>query len=73
MEKSDDLRLMVKIAQMYYEQNFTQAEIARALGIYRTSISRMLKKVRLKFAYPPFRSVCVAHTFRSPTTPTKTS
>lgn len=46
MEKSDDLRLMVKIAQMYYEQDFTQAEIARALGIYRTSISRMLKKVR---------------------------
>lgn len=46
MEKSDDLRLMVKIAQMYYEQNSTQAEIAQTLGIYRTSISRILKKVR---------------------------
>jgi DNA-binding transcriptional regulator LsrR (DeoR family) len=48
MDKNEDLRLMVKIAQMYYEQDLTQAEIARRLGIYRTTISRLLKKVRQK-------------------------
>lgn len=46
MDKNEDLRLMVKVAQMYYEQDLTQAEIARQLGIYRTTISRLLKKVR---------------------------
>lgn len=46
MDKNEDLRLMVKIAQMYYEQDLTQAEISHQLGIYRTTISRLLKKVR---------------------------
>jgi len=40
MENSDDIRLIVKIAQLYYEQDMTQAQIARELGIYRTTISR---------------------------------
>lgn len=40
MENSDDIRLMVKIAQLYYEQEMTQAQIAQKLGIYRTTISR---------------------------------
>ncbi|MCV1316579.1 helix-turn-helix domain-containing protein, partial [Escherichia coli] len=43
MENSDDIRLIVKIAQLYYEQDMTQAQIARELGIYRTTISRLLK------------------------------
>ena len=46
MENSDDIRLMVKIAQLYYEQDMTQAQIARELGIYRTTISRLLKRGR---------------------------
>ncbi len=29
MENSDDIRLIVKIAQLYYEQDMTQAQIAR--------------------------------------------
>ena len=41
MENSDDIRLIVKIAQLYYEQDMTQAQIARELGIYRTTISRL--------------------------------
>lgn len=46
MENSDDIRLIVKIAQLYYEQDMTQAQIARELGIYRTTISRLLKRGR---------------------------
>ncbi|WP_058912404.1 sugar-binding transcriptional regulator [Entomohabitans teleogrylli] len=46
MDNSDDIRLIVKIAQLYYEQDMTQAQIARELGIYRTTISRLLKRGR---------------------------
>lgn len=46
MENSDDIRLIVKVAQLYYEQDMTQAQIARELGIYRTTISRLLKRGR---------------------------
>jgi DNA-binding transcriptional regulator LsrR (DeoR family) len=46
MENSDETRLIVKIAQLYYEQDMTQAQIARELGIYRTTISRLLKRGR---------------------------
>ncbi len=42
----DDERLMVKIAQMYYHENMSQSEISERLGIYRTTISRILKKGR---------------------------
>lgn len=45
-ENSDDIRLIVKISQLYYEQDMTQAQIARELGIYRTTISRLLKRGR---------------------------
>ncbi len=31
---------------MYYEQDMTQSEISKVLGIYRTTISRLLKRVR---------------------------
>ena len=50
MENSDDIRLIVKIAQLYYEQDMTQAQIARELGIYRTTISRLLKRGRKSLA-----------------------
>ena len=47
MNKHDEeVRLLLKIAQMYYEKDMTQSEISKALGIYRTTISRMLKKIR---------------------------
>lgn len=45
-ENSDDIRLIVKVAQLYYEQEMTQAQISRELGIYRTTISRLLKRGR---------------------------
>lgn len=46
MDRKEDRKLLIKIAQMYYEQNLTQSEISNELGIYRTTISRMLKRVR---------------------------
>ncbi|MBD1379515.1 sugar-binding transcriptional regulator [Metabacillus arenae] len=46
MEKYEEQRLLVKIARMYYEDDMTQSAIAKDLGIYRTTISRLLKKAR---------------------------
>ncbi len=46
VDNGDDIRLIVKIAQLYYDQEMTQAQIARELGIYRTTISRLLKRGR---------------------------
>ncbi|AND80272.1 sugar-binding transcriptional regulator [Streptococcus pantholopis] len=39
-------KLLVKIAEMYYQENKTQSQIAKALGIHRTTISRLLKQSR---------------------------
>ena len=44
--KNDELKLLIQIAQLYYEQQLTQAEISAKLGIYRTTISRLLKKAQ---------------------------
>lgn len=46
MDKNAEKKLLIKIAQMYYEQDMTQSQISKELNIYRTTISRMLKKVR---------------------------
>lgn len=46
MSVKDDRKLMIRIARMYYEQNMTQNQIAEELGIYRTTISRLLKNAR---------------------------
>ncbi|WP_141430766.1 sugar-binding transcriptional regulator [Bacillus sp. 03113] len=46
MKSNEEKKLLIKIAQMYYEKDMTQNQIANELGIYRTTISRMLKKVR---------------------------
>jgi DNA-binding transcriptional regulator LsrR (DeoR family) len=46
MSNWEERRLLVKVAQMYYEADMTQNEIAKELGIYRTTIGRMLKKAR---------------------------
>lgn len=39
-------KLLIKIAQLYYEENKTQSEIAKIVKIHRSSISRMLKTIR---------------------------
>lgn len=44
--KEERKRLLAKVAYLYYCEGKSQAEIAEATGIYRTSISRMLEKAR---------------------------
>ena len=39
-------QLLAKVAYLYYERDHTQAQIAKELNIYRTTISRMLKQAR---------------------------
>ena len=39
-------KLLVKIAEMYYQENKTQSQISKELGIHRTTISRLLKQSR---------------------------
>jgi len=44
--ENKDLRLLIKIAQMYYEENATQRQIASRLGVSRPTVSRLLQKAR---------------------------
>ncbi len=41
-----DTALLVKAARLYYEQDFSQAEVARTLGISRSNVSRILARAR---------------------------
>ncbi len=45
--KSEILKL-VEISRMYYEQELTQAEIAKKLGISRPAVSKLLAEARLR-------------------------
>lgn len=44
--KEDKKRLLAKVAYMYYEQEWTQAQIAKELAVYRTTVSRMLSQAK---------------------------
>ncbi|MEW9670913.1 sugar-binding transcriptional regulator [Ammoniphilus sp. 3BR4] len=46
MAYSDDSRILLKIAHLYYEEGATQAEIANVLGVSRPLISKYLAKAR---------------------------
>ncbi|MBI9043278.1 MAG: sugar-binding transcriptional regulator [Anaerolineaceae bacterium] len=52
MEKNnqpkDRLKLLAEVAEMYYLNNLTQAQIARHIGVTRSMISRMLAESRNK-------------------------
>lgn len=39
-------KLLIKIAEMYYQEDKNQSEISKALNIHRSTISRLLKKSR---------------------------
>ena len=45
-DKLEQHKMLIKIAQLYYEENKTQSEIAKIVNIHRSSISRMLKTIR---------------------------
>jgi DNA-binding transcriptional regulator LsrR (DeoR family) len=46
MSRSDEMRLMAKVARMYYDQGIRQQEITERLNIHQSKISRMLKRAR---------------------------
>jgi DNA-binding transcriptional regulator LsrR (DeoR family) len=46
MARVDELRLMAKVARMYYMQDLTQQEMTEKLQLHQSTISRMLKKAR---------------------------
>ena len=46
MAITDNLRMMVKVCRLYYEENLSQKEISALMGISRPQISRMLTCAR---------------------------
>ncbi len=46
MSRSDEIRLMTKVAHMYYDQGIRQQEITERLNIHQSTISRLLKRAR---------------------------
>lgn len=44
MARTDELRLMTRVARMYYEQELTQPQIAERLDLSQATISRLLKR-----------------------------
>jgi DNA-binding transcriptional regulator LsrR (DeoR family) len=59
MARVDEIRLMAKVARMYYIQELNQQAITEKLQLHQSTISRMLKKarslnlVRFSIATPP--------------------
>ncbi len=59
MARVDELRLMAKVARMYYVQELNQQAITEKLQLHQSTISRMLKKarklnlIRFSIATPP--------------------
>lgn len=46
MARIDELRLLVKVAHLYYDQDMTQPEIAAKLDLSQASVSRLLKRAK---------------------------
>jgi DNA-binding transcriptional regulator LsrR (DeoR family) len=44
MGRTDELRLIARVARMYYAENLTQSAIARQLSLSQASVSRLLKR-----------------------------
>jgi len=44
MGRSDELRLIARVARMYYGESLTQSAIARQLSLSQASVSRLLKR-----------------------------
>ncbi len=59
MSQIDEMRLIVRITRMYYEQNLNQPQIAKHLGISQATVSRALQRareegiVRFSISVPP--------------------
>jgi len=46
MSRQDEMRLMAKVARMYYGLGIRQQEITTRLNIHQSTISRLLKRAR---------------------------
>src|SRR6476659_8118433 len=46
MARVDELRLMTKVARLYYERDMTHPEIAAQLDLSQATVSRLLKRAR---------------------------
>lgn len=46
MRQTEDKRLLVKVATLYYQESLTQEEISKALRISRPRVSRLLRQAR---------------------------
>jgi DNA-binding transcriptional regulator LsrR (DeoR family) len=46
MARLDELRLMTKVARMYYQQELTQMQIMQRLNIHQSTVSRVLQRAR---------------------------
>jgi DNA-binding transcriptional regulator LsrR (DeoR family) len=46
MSRQDELRLLAKVARLYYVQEIRQEEISERLGIHQSTVSRLLKRAR---------------------------
>ena len=46
MSRLDEMRLMAKVARMYYDQGIRQHEITERLNIHQSKVSRILKRAR---------------------------
>jgi len=44
MARNDNVRLMTKVARMYYSQSIRQTEITERLNIHQSTVSRLLKR-----------------------------
>ena len=44
MARIDELRLMTRVARLYYEQGLRQTEIAESLNLSQSTVSRLLKR-----------------------------
>jgi deoxyribonucleoside regulator len=45
-QESEDIYLLTEVASLYYEENYTQEQIARIIGVSRSGISRLLTRSR---------------------------
>ncbi|MBV9644073.1 MAG: sugar-binding transcriptional regulator [Verrucomicrobia bacterium] len=46
INRGPDLRLMTRVARLYYEEGLNQIEVARRLGFTQVAVSRLLKKAQ---------------------------
>ena len=45
-QEGDDVYLLTEVASLYYEENYTQEQIAKVMGVSRSGVSRMLTRSR---------------------------